>query len=78
MPPFQTQTEAAQIKYIICTLTSTQEAYEIKPGRVRYTNQHFILLLFKILWVMSTEKGELSTCCNVKLKRSGPISHHIQ
>ena len=40
---------------------------KIKPGRVQYTDKHFILLLFKILWVMSTEKGEHSTCCTVKL-----------
>ena len=36
-------------------------------GRVRYTNQHFLLLLFKILWVLSTEKGEHPTFRNVKL-----------
>ena len=40
---------------------------KITTGRVRYTNQHFLLLLFKILWVLSTEKGEHPTCRNVKL-----------
>ena len=40
---------------------------KIKLDQVRYTNQHFILLLFKILWVLSTEKAEHPTCRNVKL-----------
>ena len=40
---------------------------KITTGRVQYTNQYFILLLFKILWVLSTEKGEHQTCCNMKL-----------
>ena len=32
--------------------------------QVRCTNQHFILLLINILWVLSTEKGDLPTCRN--------------
>ena len=51
------------------------EKFKLQMNKL--TDQNFLLLLFKILWVLSTEKGEHATCHNVKLTQHMRACRHV-